>query len=679
VVLGIGLAAVVIAAYLPVLGNGFVNWDDTLYVTANPHVQQGLGAASLRWAFTTFTAGNWHPVTWISHMIDCGIYGPRAAGHHLTSLLLHLANTLLLFFLLDRMTGARLRSAAVAALFGVHPLHVESVAWIAERKDVLSTLLWLLTVAAWLGYVGSKAREARIARATAGFGTRSGPGPRGDAPYVTRGHVTSKSNAGNTGSSAATKRGLPAGAWYGLTLLLFALGLMAKPMLVTLPFTLLLLDVWPLRRTAGARRLVLEKIPLFALSAASIVVTMAAQKAAGALISVAVEPPAMRVANALVSYVAYIWATVLPVGLSALYPHPHVVPPLEQVGGCALLLVSATALALRARRSLPWLTVGWLWYIGTLVPVIGIVQVGDQARADRYTYVPLIGLFVIVAWGLPEILALITGDAGRGQTPAVLADRAGVNSPPSLTVSARRATANRLLAAPVLADRTGANRPPSAPALSDNAGAHRPSWAVLLADRAARALPAAAVLVVLALAGGAWTRAHVWRDSITLWQDGIRKHPDSGRGHQMLGLAFAAAGRDTEALAEYDRAIELMPKFATPNNNRGYVLTRLGRFREAIEGLDRAVALEPGNVEMYYNRGVARAFSGDHAGAVDDFGRAISVQPDYAPAYETRAISFWKLGAFDRAWADVRETRRLGREPAPGFVRALATSSGRSG
>ena len=378
-------------------------------------------------------------------------------------------------------------------------------------------------------------------------------------------------------------------------------------MIVTLPFTLLLLDVWPLRRTDGVRSLVLEKIPLFALSAASVAVTVAAQKAAGAVVPVAAEPPAVRVANALVSYVAYIWATVVPVRLSALYPHPHVVPPLWQVGGCALLLVSATALALRARRSLPWLTVGWLWYLGTLVPVIGIVQVGDQARADRYTYVPLLGLFVIVAWGLPELLA------------------------------------------------------------------------TLFADRAARALPAVTVLVILALAAGTWARARVWHDSITLWQDEIRKHPDAGRGHQMLGQAFAAVGRDTEALAEYDRAIELMPKFATAYSNRALVQNRLGRPREAIESLDRAVALEPGNIEMYYNRGVARAFSGDDAGAVEDFGRAISMQPDYAPAYETRAISFWRLRAYDRAWADVRESRRLGREPVPGFIKALEAASGRSG
>jgi hypothetical protein len=312
-------------------------------------VAQGLTRAGIAWAMTAKVASNWHPLTLISHMLDGQLYGLRPAGHHATSLLLHLANVLLLFEALRRMTGAVVRSAMVAALFAVHPTHVESVAWIAERKDVLSALFWILAMGAWAFY----ARRPSIGR-------------------------------------------------YLLVSLLMILGLMAKPMVVTLPFALLLLDVWPLDRLGlGWRRLVLEKLPLLALSAVSSVITIRYQEAS--LAPLEVVPWSLRAANALVSYTAYLGKLFLPRHLAVFYPIAPAIPAWK-VAGAALLLAAITALAVwRARRE-PWLLTGWLWFLGTLVPVIGLVQVGRQAMADRYLYIPSIGLFLAVVWSVAGLL-----------------------------------------------------------------------------------------------------------------------------------------------------------------------------------------------------------------------------------------------------------------------------------
>jgi Flp pilus assembly protein TadD len=330
--------------------------DDELYVTANRQVQKGLTRESVAWAFTATHAANWHPLTWLSHMLDVELFGLRPGPHHLHSLLLHILNTLLLFLLLRRLTGALWRSALVAALFALHPLHVESVAWIAERKDVLSTLFWLLALAAWAAY----ARAPKV-------------GP------------------------------------YGLALALFALGLMAKPMLVTLPFTLLLLDFWPLGRWPRPFRwetatgLLREKLPFFALSAASAVITWTAQAKAGSVAGLAQIPLLERFLNACRAYLAYLGKTVWPTALSVFYPHPRAGALTAAAVFSGLILVGITACAFALRRRAPYAWFGWLWYLGTLVPVIGLVQVGKQAMADRYTYVPLIGIFIAMAWGLAEI------------------------------------------------------------------------------------------------------------------------------------------------------------------------------------------------------------------------------------------------------------------------------------
>lgn len=351
------LALLTVAAFLPSLWNGFVNLDDPLYVTNNRVVKNGLTWEGLAWVRTANVANNWHPLTMLTHMLDYQLFGMNAAGHHGTSLFLHLVNVLLLFEILRRMTGSPWRSAAAAGLFGVHPLRVESVAWVSERKDVLSALFWILAMGAYGRYV----REP------------------------------------------SAKRYLP-------VFLAMALGLMAKPMVVTLPFALLLLDVWPLGRlrldepgrTWRLGRLIAEKVPLFVLSAVGSLVTLRYQTTS--LVSLELLPWGMRLSNVAVSYATYLGKTILPRNLAVFYPIPAAIPVWKALAAASLLLV-LTALAVWKARKAPWFLVGWLWFLGTLVPVIGIVQVGRQAMADRYTYIPSIGLSLAICWGIPALAA----------------------------------------------------------------------------------------------------------------------------------------------------------------------------------------------------------------------------------------------------------------------------------
>ena len=339
-------------AYMQVLKYGFItSFDDTKYLTSNWNIKAGLTKESIVWAFSTSYASNWHPVTWLSHMLDYELYGMEPFGHHLTSLIFHITNTLLLFGVLLKMTGALWRSGLVAVLFALHPLNVESVAWVSERKNVLSTFFLLLTLWAYVKYVDKK-------------------------------------NAGN----------------YLLVILFLALGLMSKPMLVTLPFVLLLLDFWPLKRFSEVRptRLILEKVPLFILLIGSCVTTFIAQRSGGAIRSSEFSSLYFRIANALVSYFDYLRNMLWPSGLSVFYPHPGNALPIWKPLACTIVLVVVTIWVVKGIRRAPYLAVGWFWYLGTLVPVIGIVQVGEQAMADRYTYVPLIGIFIAIAWSLPE-------------------------------------------------------------------------------------------------------------------------------------------------------------------------------------------------------------------------------------------------------------------------------------
>ncbi|MDD5010982.1 MAG: glycosyltransferase family 39 protein, partial [Phycisphaerae bacterium] len=348
--LSICLAAAVIAVYWPVYNHDFVKYDDDKYVTDNINVLTGLSRENIHWAFTTDYASNWHPLTWMSHMFDRKFFGNWAGGHHLINVLFHISNTLILFYVLKRMTKSLWPSAFVAALFALHPLHVESVAWIAERKDVLSTFFGLLTIWAYVRYV--------------------------EKPQLK---------------------------WYLIILILFILGLMSKPMLVTLPFVLLLLDYWPLERKFS-KVLIIEKLPFFLCSFVSSIVTFIVQRKGGAMSGIELYGPAIRINNAVVSYIMYIAKMFWPSRLAVLYPHPGSSLPTDKVIICAVLLLLITVGAIYFGRRYKFLAVGWLWYIGSLVPVIGLVQVGSQAMADRYTYMTLTGLFIIIAWGAKEVI-----------------------------------------------------------------------------------------------------------------------------------------------------------------------------------------------------------------------------------------------------------------------------------
>ncbi len=487
------LVIVTLAVYWQVGNHSFVNYDDNLYVYENPYVQAGLTIENIMWAFIATYAKNWHPLTWLSHMLDCQLYGINPGWHHLTNVILHIVNTLLLFLVLRKMTGAFWQSGFVAALFALHPLHVESVAWVSERKDVLSTFFWMLTMWSYAWYVQR-------------------PG------YVER----------------------PGNNRYYLVLLFFFMGLMAKPMLVTLPFVLLLLDYWPLNRfqhgqSGGisdseqrwlALRLIWEKVPLLLLAAASSVMTFLAQQSGGALRSLNVVPLTVRVSNAIVSYVSYIGKMIWPRKLAVLYPHPGMLPGWQVAGAC-LLLVFISFLAVRNVRRYPYFAVGWFWYVGTLVPVIGLVQVGEQALADRYTYVPLIGLFIIIAWTVPDLLA---------------------------------------------------------------------RWRYRNAG-----LATIAALLLLILMATTRSQVKYWANSTMLFEHALDVTADNHVAHNHLGLLLLKEGRVNEAFIRFSEAVRIKPEYAYAHNNLGLVLKEEGSLEKAICHFREALRINPNLVVAQKN------------------------------------------------------------------------------
>ena len=576
------LVGVTLAALAPVVRSGFLSYDDDQYVTSNPHVQRGVSVSSLRWAFTATRAANWHPLTWVSHMLDWRIYGDRAWGHHLTSLILHVASALLLFLVLHAMTGSVGRSGFVAALFAVHPLHVESVAWVAERKDVLGGLLWTLTTAAYVGWV----RRPRATR-------------------------------------------------YALVVLAFAAGLAAKPMLVTLPFTLLLLDVWPLARWRdswqGTWRLFREKFPLFVLSAASSAVTLLAQRRGGAIASFSSYPPAIRLENAVVSYVVYLGKTIVPSGLSFFYPHGHEPPPLWQIVGSALLLLAITGAAFRTRARFPYLLVGWLWYLGTLVPVIGLVQVGSQAMADRYTYVPLVGIFVIVAWGCAD-----------------LASRAG---------AARwlPAAAGAVVLALGIVTNVQAGYWQDSLALfghalevdQDNYMAHYNLGVELV------------------------RRGRI-EEALAHYTEALRIRPRFAKTHTSLANIHLNQGKLDEAEREAREAIRLDPNQALAHYCLGGIAVRRGRAQEAVTHYEQALRIDPEDARVHNNLGVTLAGLGRMEEAVSRFEAAVRIKPDDGLARGNLAAGLLSLGRSAEAWQEARRARQLGSPVPEELRRALA-------
>jgi tetratricopeptide (TPR) repeat protein len=511
--------------------NDFTNFDDNQYVTENQHVQAGLTWKNLVWAFTTTKAVNWHPLTWLSHMLDCQLYGLNPAGHHLTNVLLHSASTILLFLVLQWMTGARWRSAFVAALFAVHPLHVESVAWVAERKDVLSAFFWMLTLWAYAWYVYR--------------------------PTLSR---------------------------YLLTLLCFVLGILAKPMAVTLPFVLLLLDYWPLNRLAlnqqvddkdslvdkeslspdsgrwFATNVVIEKLPFLSIAALTSIVTLFIQQSSGAAKSLVQYPLTDRITTALVSYVSYIVKMIWPQNLAVFYPHPGQSLTMWQPALAGLLLVVVSVVLIRAGRRYPYLPVGWLWYVGTLVPVIGLIQSGDQGMADRYTYIPLIGLFIIISWGVSEfvknwrhrriVLALTASTLLLILTICALLQVRHWKNDITLFTHALNVTENNFVA-------------------HNNLGA-------------------------------ALARQGKLKDAIPHFIEALRIFPDYERSHFNLGLARDKQGALDEALVHFSEALQIKPDYPEAHNGLGVALARQGRLEEAIAHFRAALQLQPDN-------GMARA------------------------------------------------------------------------
>jgi len=524
------LVVLTVAIYARVATFDFINFDDPGYVRDNAQVLNGLTPDGAVWAFTTTRQANWHPLTWLSLQLDAELFGTSQRVFHTTNIVLHVAGVLLLFLLFCRMTKSLWRSALVAALFAVHPLHVESVAWISERKDVLSTALGLLACHLWLGSLERP-----------GFARRA------------------------------------------LAVTAYAASLLAKPMLVSLPILLLFFDVWPLRRADSWRRLVLEKMPLFVLAAASCVATSLAQSHGGVVRTLTQYPLDARVANAAVSYVLYLWKAIWPSGLSVFYPYPYDGVPALEVAGAVLTLAAVTAVCVRARLRAPYLLVGWLWYLVTLVPVIGLVQVGSQAMADRYTYVPLIGPFAMLAFALPDRFRRAVSATAVAAVVALglLAFRqAGCwRDSVALFTHAIAVTKDNAVAESNLAR-----------ALFDR-GEIEP--AVLHCAEAVRIAPemgdAQANLVRGLLALGRTEEA------VSRTREALKLRPNDSRTHVNAGLIARMAGRNDAAAASFREALRLDPTDQEAHLNLGAILAERGRRDEAIAAFETAVRLRPGD------------------------------------------------------------------------------------
>jgi tetratricopeptide (TPR) repeat protein len=579
----VGLAVVTFGIYAQLIGHHFITLDDPTYIQDNPMVNRGVTLGGLAWAFTTFYAGNWHPLTWIAHMIDSQLFGMIAGGHLLVNALIHTANTLLLFWLLLRTTHARWSSALVAALFALHPLHVESVAWAAERKDTLSTFFGLLSLIAYVRYA--------------------------EAPSIRR------------------------YAWTAITL---ALGLLAKPMLVTWPFVMLLIDYWPLRRfDLTSRRevatkvwpLVREKLPLFALVAASAVVTFLAQSHGGSVRTFMEAPITLRLSNALVSYAKYLLLAFWPNDLAVHYALQEAGVAAWQVIGAALLLTAITAFCFFQRKIRPCLIVGWLWLLGTLVPVIGLVQVGGQTMADRYFYIPSIGLFIAIVFGLADI-------AERRRVAPWLS-AAIANAVLLLLATLTNGQIHRWSDSFTLFKHALTVAPPSA-LVEDCLGLamHKNGQldeAVAHFERALQIKPDdyTALLTI------GVTRFYQGRvpEAIEYAQAVIRSRADAPKAHNLLGMALAKQNRNEAALDEVRRASKLAPKDAEIRNNLGLALARLGRIPEAINEFHEAVRLDPDNAApAHANLGWALLESGKAQESIPEFEAALQLNAEFKAA-----------------------------------------------
>ena len=542
------LAAATLAVYWQVQHHDFLNYDDPLYVSDNSTVRNGLSWEGFLWAFQSTAVSNWHPLTWLSHMADVQIFGKMPAGHHLTSLFFHLANTLLLFLILKEMTASHWRSALVAAMFSLHPLHVESVAWVAERKDVLSAFFGFLTLAVYIVY---------------------------------------------------TKRPSPGRYW---ALLLYILGLMAKPMLVTLPFVLLLLDFWPLKRLAlaeeaGRPRIwpalwprLWEKGPLFLCSLLSCLITYYAQNKGGAVGSLKIVPMTVRIGNAFISYVEYLDKTLWPRDLAVFYPYSDTLL-LSKALGAALIVLFLSSLALYALRRVPYLFVGWFWYLGAIVPVIGLVQVGVQSSADRYTYLPLIGIFLILVWGVAEMT-------------------------------------NKMAHQRIL-------------------------------------VPGFVLLLLFHWIFTSWNQVSYWKNSISLFEHALSVTRDNAVAHINLGEALTKAGRNDEAMGHYRETLRINPSSAAAINNMGVLLRQRGQDGEATQHFRRVLKLDPDFAEAHVNLGAQLAKEDALSSRMEasrHFREALRIDHRSYNAHYNLGVMLLKEKRTDEAITHLETALRLNRE-----------------
>jgi tetratricopeptide (TPR) repeat protein len=606
-IISILLAVVIWTAFGQTLHHEFVNYDDGSYVYENPKIVSGLSASNIAWALTHVHAANWHPLTTISHMLDCHLYGLQPWGHHLTNVVLHAAAVILLFIALWRLTGKLWASAFVAALFAIHPLRVESVAWVAERKDVLSGVFFALTLLAYAAY--ARAKVFSLVR-------------------------------------------------YTIVLALFAVGLMCKPTLVTLPFVLLLLDYWPLDRLSGRwsaiRRVVAEKIPFFVLSAASCAATILAQKEALTPVRAVSFPE--RLANSVVSYVEYLVQTIYPADLAVLYPYPEGGLKAAEVILALLFLLTVSLILFRWRHIYPFALTGWLWFLGMLVPMIGIVQVGSQPRADRYTYLPQIGLYILVIWGAMElcrewrfkrealtvtgvliIVALVTRS---------YAQTAYWRDSETLWTHAIEVTGGNYIAynnlAGTLLDKGQFNE------------------AITHYKRALEIKPNVAP-VQSHLAKALLEQGQI-DEAVAHLQKALEVDPNYAEAYNHLGTASLKRGQSAEAIAYYQKALQLNPSYADAHNNLGVAFLRTGQIDEAIAQYKEAAALNPGSAEMQVNLGNAVARKGNWEDAIACYQAALSTERDSAKAARLRnnlGAALEKAGKTDEAFEQFSQALQI--------------------
>ncbi len=547
----LALSAAVMSVYLQTTSFDFTRYDDNYFITENPVVQQGLSLKNLAWAFTAVQNGTWQPVTWLTHMVDCQLFGLNAGWHHFTNVICHLVSTVLLFLLLSRLTTMVYPSALVAALFALHPLHVESVAWVGERRDVLSTIWWVLTMKAYFTWTLK----------------------RGTARYM-------------------------------LMLACFAAGLMSKPMLVSLPVILLLIDIWPLQRvslTASGKplltkqniHLVVEKLPLGVMAVGMGIIAIIATGQEGSLGTAIQYPWSFRIENALVTYVKYLMHTIWPVDLIPHYPYPASYPFWQVAGSCGILL-GASLYCLKNLAKRPYLGVGWFWYLISMLPVIGLVQQGSGfAMADRYSYVPLIGIFIMVAWGGKDMM-------------------------------------------------------------------EKYGWPKLPV--------AVAVGLVLMVCGVlSFFQTGHWRDTETLFSYTLAKSPGNHVALQQLGVEYRERGEFDKAYTFLEEDVRLNPKNVDALANFGQLLDRMGRLREAIAYHQQAIGASPDNPELHLNLGQIKARAGDLSGAQASFVRALELQPDFLPALLNLGFTLFLEKKYDEATAQFALVLRNGPQTAEAY------------